>query len=354
MKRIGPKILTVCMMLYMTSSLSGQDIHFTNNMVVPTYYNPAQTGAYSGTYRAGLIIRDQWRPSANLPFTSGALFVDSPIIFGFTKQQWLGVGATLFYDRAGDVRQTWSGFYPGVAYHIGLDKKFKNVVTLGVQYGFGSRAYDTTNHDTEHTLGGGTNDPDLNRIGGPGSMTEFEGSYSDLNIGVMYKGNPDKRSKIEIGAAYMHVLNPGLIYNTSEVALPDTSFTSPQKESNIGGRINLHTVYRRAISKKTIIEPSAFVSLMPSGTNINAQVRTEYLLKKGGDLSLIGGLGMRFGDAIQLLMGANYKDYVISFSYDHTITDHGGYTGAYELGVTRIFLVNKKPKVKPIIYCPRL
>ena len=121
-----------------------------------------------------------------------------------------------------------------------------------------------------------------------------------------------------------------------------------------GGRINIHTKYRRATSRRMIWEPSAYLSFMPGASNINVQLRNEYLLKKKGDISLITGLGMRFGDSVQLLLGANYKGYLVSFSYDHTISEHLGYNAAYELGVSRIFLVNKKPKVDPIIYCPRL
>lgn len=335
-------IIAICLS---SGYLNGQSIHFTNNDIVPTYFNPAQTGAYAGTYRAGLILRDQWRPQDNLPYTSGGLFVDSPVIFGFSKQHWVGVGATLYYDQAGEVRQTWSGFVPSVSYHIGLDKKFKNVVTLGVQYGFAKRGFSDQNWITEYeTLTKTANDPDRERIG-----DEFSAATSHLNIGLLYKSKLDKYSKFEIGGSYMNLLN-------SELKFLDQSIDSLARAgvTEEGGRINVHTKYRRATSRRMIWEPSAYLSFMPGASNINVQLRNEYLLKKKGDISLITGLGMRFGDSVQLLLGANYKGYLVSFSYDHTISEHLGYNAAYELGVSRIFLVNKKPKVDPIIYCPRL
>ena len=345
MKRIQ-LLLTIILAICVSSDcIYGQDIHFTNNNILPTYFNPAQTGAYSGTYRAGLIIRDQWRPSANLPFTSGGLFIDSPVIFGLSKQHWVGVGATLFYDQAGDVAQTWSGFYPGVSYHIGLDKKFKNVITLGVQYGFANRGYDPLNTFTEFMgLTNSNFDPDTERITGQGTE-DFTAPTSHFNIGLLYKGNIDRYSKFEIGAAYMNALNSELQFNGTTTAIPDTSITAASAQSSAeGSRLNIHTKYRRATSKRMIWEPSAYLSFMPSASNINIQLRNEYLLKKGGDISLISGLGMRVGDAIQLLFGANYKGYLVSFAYDHTIADHGGYNAAYELGVSRIFIVNKNLK----------
>jgi len=353
MKRINllfTILLTVCICSSVTWS---QSIHFTNNNIVPTLFNPAQTGAYSGTYRAGLIVRDQWRPSTSDPYTSAGLFVDSPIVYGLSKQHWVGVGATLFYDRAGEAQQTWSGFYPGVSYHIGLDKKFRNVFTIGVQYGFANRGF-SQDVITEYGLLTGNIDPDLERIGGTNPGENISIGTSHLNIGLMYKSSIDKYSKFEVGAAYLNLLNSDLRFKAGGEILDSTKTAAPLGIIAEGGRLNVHTKYRRATSKRMIWEPSAFISFMPGASNINIQIRNEYLLKKKGDLSIITGLGMRFGDAIQLLLGANYKDYIFSFSYDHTIADHGGFDYAMELGVTKIFIVNKKPKVKPIIYCPRL
>lgn len=355
MKKIILQISTVIAICLSSGYLFSQDIHFTNNNILPTFFNPAQTGAYSGTYRAGLILRDQWRPTKNLPYTSGGLFIDSPIVFGLNKQHWVGVGATLFYDQAGEVQQTWSGFVPGVSYHIGLDKKLRNVITLGVQYGFANRGYDPLLAFTEFMGLGGDNDPDLERITGNSATENFSAPTSHLNIGLLYKSNIDKFSKFELGGSYMNTLNSELVFKGTTSTVPDTSITlSGIGRIPEGSRLNIHSKYRRATSRRMIWEPSAYLSFMPGASNINIQLRNEYLLKKKGDISLITGLGMRFGDSVQLLVGANYKGYLVSFSYDHTISEHLGYTAAYELGVSRIFIVNKKPKVKPIIYCPRL
>lgn len=322
-----------------------QDLHFTNNHILPTFFNPAQAGAYAGTYRAGLIYRDQWRSHAALPYQSAGLFVDSPVAYGLTKQHWIGVGATLFYDKAGSAKQTWNGFYPGVSYHIGLDKKLRNVVTIGAQYGFSNRGYADEGIITEYgVLNPALNDPDLEKIKGANGTEDFSDGYSDLNVGVLFKSNIDKYSKFEIGAGYMHVLKP------------EFRFAGMGSTAQIDSRINGHLKYRRATSRRMIWEPSAHVSFMPDANNILLQVRNEYLLKKKGDIALISGLGFRVGDSIQLLLGADYKGYVIAFSYDHVISGlaGAGIVNAFELGVIKTFLVNKKPKVDPIIYCPRL
>jgi len=134
----------------------------------------------AGTYRAGLIYRDQWRSHAALPYQSAGLFVDSPVAYGLTKQHWIGVGATLFYDKAGSAKQTWNGFYPGVSYHIGLDKKLRNVVTIGAQYGFSNRGYADEGIITEYgVLNPALNDPDLEKIKGANGTEDFSDGYSE-------------------------------------------------------------------------------------------------------------------------------------------------------------------------------
>jgi len=326
-----------------------QDLHFTNNAITPTFFNPAQVGAFSGTYRLGLLYRDQWRSiSGSGAFQKGALSIDSPLVWGLTKRQWVGVGATLFYDKSGEVSQTWSGMYPGVSYHIGFDKKLQNVFTIGVQYGFSNRGYSTDNYISEFDIlqgisGGGGLDPDRMHIEGQGNE-DFSSGYGDLNIGLMYKAKIDKYSKFEIGASLNHLLNPVI------------DFSNDGRRTNIGRRLNFHTQYRRATNKRMIWEPALYFSLMPGATNTQLQIRNEYLLKKKGKIVMITGLGYRLGDSAQLLLGAKYNDWLVSFSYDHGVSglSASGIATAYELGIQRIFTIYKKPEVDPIIYCPRL
>ena len=352
MKRILTLFTFVFVFCISTNTTFAQDLHFTNYFIAPTFFNPAQTGAFSGNLRGALLYRDQWRSVAPNPFQSAIIAFDSPIVFGLTKQHWVGVGMTLFNDRAGSPGQTWSGFYPSVSYHIAFDKKFRNVFTIGAQYGFASRGYNTDGWISEDEELGqiGFTSPDRGIImGEPGSGDDFSAGYSDLNIGIMFKSAIDKFSKIEIGAALMHVFSPNFSFGQNT-----TSGTSSISE--IGSRINAHIKYRRASSPQMIWEPSIYYSSTTGASNIQIQLRNQYLLKKKGDFSIITGLGYRLGDSAQILTGVQYKDWVIALSYDYGISELAseGISSAYELGVQKLFIFNKRPKVKPIIYCPRL
>ncbi|MEM9548181.1 MAG: PorP/SprF family type IX secretion system membrane protein [Bacteroidota bacterium] len=343
------KLFTILTFLSLSSKqLIAQDLHFTNYFITPTFFNPAQTGAFAGNLRGALLYRDQWRSVAPNPFQQAVIAFDSPIVFGLTKQHWVGVGATLFSDRAGAPGQTWSGMSPSVSYHIGLDKKFKNVFTIGVQYGFVSRGYNTNGWISEDevlgTIPGSSISPDRELIMGNGQGEDFSAGYGDLSVGVLYKSTIDKFSKFEIGFAMMHALNPSF------------NFGMGGGRSEIGRRMNAHIQYRRATSRRMIWEPSAYYSSMPGASNIQIQLRNQYLLKKKGETSIITGLGYRMGDSAQLLLGMQYKSWTAVFSYDHGVSDLSseGLATAYELGVQKLFIFNKKPKVTPIIYCPRL
>lgn len=344
MKRISTLFTFLFVFGISTTSIFAQDLHFTNYFIAPTFFNPAQTGAFAGNLRGAMLYRDQWRSVSPNPFQSATIAFDSPIIFGLTKQHWVGAGATLFYDRAGAPGQTWSGFFPSVSYHIAFDKKFKNVFTIGAQYGFATRGYDLKGfYSEDEGLGITSSSPDRKIIEGDNGEN-FSAGYSDLNIGILFKSKIDKFSKFEIGVAMMHVLNPSF------------NFANTGGINEIGSRLNAHLKYRRATSPQMIWEPSVYFSSMPGASNIQVQLRNQYLLKKKGHISIISGLGYRLGDSAQLLTGLQYKDWLFALSYDYGVSDLAaeGVATAYELGVQKLFIFNKKPKVKPIIYCPRL
>lgn len=352
MKRILTLFTFLSIFSFISNRSIAQDLHFTNYFITPTFFNPAQTGAFAGNLRGALLYRDQWRSVTSNPFQEAVISFDSPIVFGLSKQHWVGVGATLFYDKAGEPGQTWSGFYPSVSYHIGFDKKFKNVFTIGVQYGFATRGYSTSGWKSEDEVlaGLGFMSPDRGIIeSDPATGDNFSAGYGDLNVGILFKSTLDKYSKLELGAAMMHVLNPSFQFDNQDS-------TNVASKNSIGNRINAHVKYRRASSAQMIWEPSVYFSSTTGASNIQIQLRNQYRLKKKGDLSLISGLGFRVGDSVQLLTGVQYQDWTVALSYDYGISDLAsvGIASAYELGVQKLFIFNKKPKVKPIIYCPRL
>jgi len=115
-----------------TLTLGAQDTHFPLHNYAPLWVNPANTGAFSGSIRAGGVHRGQWFGLNGIQTSN--LYADAPLAFGFRKQDWVGVGFNFITDDAGefDITSTFFGF--SGAYHLSLDKKRTNILTLGVQY----------------------------------------------------------------------------------------------------------------------------------------------------------------------------------------------------------------------------
>ena len=331
------------------------DMDFTNYEITPTFFNPAASGGFSGTFRAGLIFRDQhefMKPSTATPFRTLGLAADAPLFFGFKKNHWLGAGITIITDNVGlgthastpnatqTLKQTWSRFAPSVAYHIGLDKKFTSIISFGLQYGLTSVNI-SDGFITAFRLQNGATGIDEMRIANA-MDNELTGSYGSINFGVTYKSKVSKTSNFELGLAGMHL------------QAPDYQLAGGTGNAS-NRRINIHGKYRTATSKQLTFEPAVYASFMGPVSNIQAQFRTEYLTKPKGDLALILGAGYRLSDALQILTGARYKDYLFSLSFDYHLTDVSELSPyTFELGAAKVFTINKRPEIKPIIYCPRI
>ena len=90
--------------------LAAQDIHFTQFYMVPQGLNPALAGKFEGSVRFGGIYRSQWRSIVGSNhFSTPSAFVDAPILKGFRKKDWIGVGLSLFQDQAGTLSLKRSG-----------------------------------------------------------------------------------------------------------------------------------------------------------------------------------------------------------------------------------------------------
>jgi len=340
--------ITLLVLFFCGPHSQAQDMHFTNYQITPTYFNPALVGNFSGTVRAGLLFRDQHELSSNVassPYRTFSLGVDLPVIFGFKKNHWVGAGLLIMRDNVGlgsnneigtgnPLSQSWSRFVPGIAYHIGMDKKMKNVFSVGVQYGATSIGLSGTDFYTENRYTGNA-DADQTTYSNAGN-DGLNGSYGSINIGITYKSQVSKTTSYIIGAGVMHLQNP-------EVNLFGRNGT-------INRRINAHGLLRREVNKQFTIEPALYLSIAGPQSNIQGQFRTEYLLKKKGDTALISGLGYRLGDAAQLLTGARYKDWLITLSFDYHLSDVSEISPyTFELGAAKVFTVNKRPDPKPIL-----
>ena len=324
----------------LSSTLIGQDIHFTNFRLAPLTVNPALAGAFEGTIRLGGIYRGQWTDVNG--YQTPALYADAPIIKGFRKNDWVGVGLSFFSDKAGIGGLTDTGGSINAAYHFGLDKKnINNNISIGISYGSVSRKLTNPMEfilRDEILEGVGFSSPDKQEL-----LNKTEGdSYTDWAAGVTLHYDLNKKTKIVTGLMGGHLTTPiNSLINT---------------RSTNGFKLVGFAQLDMAVNKKVSFEPAMFFQSKSSAFELSVQGLAGYMLNPKKNLKVNAGLGYRVGDAFQFLFGAEYGDFVGGISFDATASSFQGapsFQNGFEIGIGYIAKIYKKPKVKPVIICPR-
>lgn len=365
------RLFTALLLLFsgMATVATAQDNHFTLHDYNPLWLNPAQTGAFNGSIRVGGIYRGQWYTLNGIQTPSA--YADAPIVRGLREQDWIGVGANLISDRAGaadelQLQGNYFGF--SAAYHLALDRRRRNVVTLGAQYGSTSYSLDVGSGNLTQQLtidpilgGGGLTQGELRPDGQSEGAGDSE-SFSSINAGLMLRSilDADKGNLFEAGISALHLNSP----NRSSVLTPsqDTmgmdTITGPRAGDDERRRrptLHAHSRLDLEVNDRWRFQPSIFFQY--SGSTYSASIQAWGQRNLREDLDLRLGLGYRTGDAAQVLAGLDFGRLRTAISYDITLSQARSatnYQGAFELSAMYIINIYKKPDVVPTMLCPRI
>lgn len=307
--------------------LTAQDLHFTRYDLQPLVLNPANTGAYSGSFRVTAIYRDQWSNILPNQFTTPSLSIDAPLAIGLKKEDWIGVGVNFFQDQAGIGKLTTTGFNGFISYHLALDKKRRNVFTVALNGGSQSMKIGDINEYIFEDQGQGQQDLKMESSGG-----------TELGAGLMFTSNINETDQFRFGIAAKHLL---------PIEYQLTNSGSGEE----GMQFNIHGNGVFSINDQMTIEP-AVVAHLRTGLFLGyGQAQLGYRLAQDSDFRLMGGLGYRVGDAVQVLAGLEYKSLRVGVGYDLS-TSPLSPAQSFEIGVRYIGKIFKRPKVKEVILCP--
>ncbi len=344
--------------------LKAQDIHFSMFDMAPLSLNPAHTGAFYGTYRVGGIYRDQWASFLPGQFTTPSFYIDAPVLV-VRKRDWVGVGAMFYSDRVGTPQLSRTTYQLSASYHLALDKKARNILTLGVQGGQISWNFNQDcggvpcyGDEIDASLGGGglgagsTLDAlasffPLSSSSPGGGNNDRGKSYFDFQTGLLFKSQVNKETDFSIGVAVLHLGN-----SSSVIANKDTL----SKANRIPQRVNAHAQLNMALTDKFTLTPQILYTRMGPASEAVLQAWGTYLWDPQKQISLRAGLGYRFSDAAEVLLGIDYKDFRVGVSYDVNVSslkDATRFRGGFEAAVSYIGKIYKKPKVKPAVICPK-
>ncbi|MFT6783922.1 MAG: hypothetical protein ACJA1A_003864, partial [Saprospiraceae bacterium] len=259
---------------------------------------------------------------------------------------------------AGSAGQKLNFYGLGAAYHLSLDKKQTQILSIGAQYGTGGYTYkgnvleDNAFGSFLATKSLSDQAEALKSTGNPDDQSG--GSLSDLSVGVLYNTkNPKSGADFKVGIGVEGLLNPNRAANLMSAG--GGNIPSGTDKKGIG--INAFSSYEFEITKRASLTSGLYYYTNKKASAVNVNSIMNYKMKPENALTLHAGMGLRNVRAGLIFLGATIKDIRVGLAYDIDIssasTGSSG-QGGVELAVSYIGKIYKKPKPKPIIYCPRL
>jgi len=302
MKKIGLILVAIAVNFSLSAQqLSMYSQYYWNDFVI----NPAFTGI-KNTPRVQLGYRNQWSGFKGAPKTY--------TIGGHTslKNNNMGLGGMIFSDdHGGAIKQ--NGVMLNYSYNLKIDKQ--SGISFGIagilnQYGYNGS--DIQNINPDATL-----------------QTNVRQLVPDLNFGVVYH----LKNKLYIGLASSQLIQSRL--------KKLNQFSTSQNQ--LIRHYNLSASYLTKINSTLTAEPYAMMrTIFIKAPQVELGAKVTY-----NDF-VFGGLSYRSKDAVIGLIGMNYKNFVLAYSYDFTLSSIRNYSsGSHE--VLLAYQFNKKSKTPEVV-----
>ena len=285
-----------------TTTVEGQDLHYSQFFNSPLNLSPALTGQFNGNVRIHGNYRRQWTsvPVDYLSATVGADFK----LFKSDKPNSLGLGVLVNYDKAGDLNLGMTGINGFASYSIRIsDNKY---ITPGINVSFAQRRYDSDNARSGNQWNGRSFDPLI--------APEFVGadsrSYFDLGVGLNYRGQKTYRKHLDLGVGLYHVIQPSDKFDTASTV----DATRPM-------RLTAYGMLNEPISDKMDLIVNGLYQRQDVYQEIVANLQGKLYFGKNLDKALYFGAGYRLDDAWYPMIAIEIGRVYAAFSYDRTISD---------------------------------
>ena len=317
------------------SEVKAQDPEFSQFYANPLYLNPAMAGTAAGP-RFAVNFRDQW-PSVSGDFVTYSASYDEHFdaIGG-------GIGAQVWYDRAGDGKLSttyMSGFY---SYHLTVKDKNRDyfVIKAGLQVSAFQRSIDFSK-----LYFGDQIDPRWGFTKATAEKLPSRGVVQTSIIPDFSAGMMAFTKKFYGGFAVHHIVEPAQSF-----------FGNP--DSHLPRKYTLHfgmmlPIDRWKRTPETFFSPNILIQRQAKFTQMNfgAYVIKDYF---------VGGVWYRHtdpnSDALILMAGFKKDAIRVGYSYDLTVSDaRAAAPGSHEVSlIVESQKYNKRSKKKwKAIICPR-
>jgi len=318
------------------SIVLGQDIHFSQFDKAPTSLNPALTGNYDGQWRFSANQRSQWRAVSRSFNTFG---------FGAENKEELLVdnlyhGINYMNDVAGDGDYRTHDFNITNAYQIPLGSDSTKTLTAGMQLGVNHKAIDFNAFKYDAQFDGYKYDANL-----PSNEVFINERYTNLNVGLGFLFQQIINSKLsfEAGIAGFNLIKQKQGFFGDPAIVRDRRFT-----------FHGNALYQ--IDKEWHLMPGVLFQTQGVYRELVIGSNIKYIQKdkRGEYVAPYGGLWFRANDAVNIVAGLYYDNWIAGVSYDINVSElspasnvRGGLEFSFQY-ILNIF----KPDIKQYRSCP--
>ena len=303
--------------------VNAQDLHFSQWYNSPLTTNPANTGFIpEADYRLGANYRNQWSSIMSVPYKTMSVWGDVQLFRDRIESGWLGAGGVILRDVAGSGSLTSTKVYGSIAYHQMISDA--HLLSAGFNVGWSNKRINSQDLKFPDQFDGRFFDTKI-----PTSVVldNPSVSYFDVQAGLNYAYFPRENLYINGGISIAHL-------NRARESFFETDVSG--SESRIPVRYTAFANASYKLSDDVIINPMAYYTRQASASELVGGANLQYNLSGDGESQLIGGLYLRPGDAFIPMVGFQWKNIRLAFSYDATTSSLKQYNngrGAYEFGL---------------------
>ncbi len=275
--RIVKLVITILLCLVFAEAKAQIDTQFSQYWALPSYYNPAASGD-TEMIRLLTSTRQQW---IGMPGAPQAYLVSADMPLKFLNQHH-GLGAIVNSQNEG----LFSHLILGAQYSYKV-KLWKGMLSLGVQVGMLDERFDGTKVETPSSDYHESTDDGI-------PTTELQGTAFDMSFGIWYS-----HKWFYAGLSVSHLNGP--------------DFTFEDKYETYIGQNYYFIAGSNIPIKNTLyeIQPSLMVKSTLKMTQYEISCRVKY------NKLFWGGLSYRWKDAVTIMIGAEYKNFIAGYAYDY-------------------------------------
>lgn len=301
--------------------------------------SPANTGLLpEDNYRAGVNYRNQWG-QIPVPFNTFSAFTDFQIYYDYDQTNWLGVGMSLFNDRAGTGGLALTKVQANTAYHLQLGSY--NMLSVGLSLGYVQRSVDFSKLTFDAQWDGLSFDRNLPQ----NENFSFQKTvYLDIGAGVNYAFFPNEGFYLKIGAGLFHINRPVESFYHQDNKLGMRPVLTADAMIKIGDR--WITQLSANYTQQKQAEEMMFGTLLYRNVAARSDLPTVLIL----------GYYHRLGDAAIPVVGIEWNKIQLMASWDITTSElkagNKG-NGAIEFSILYKGLYHKQGRDPSGYSCPR-